>query len=109
MKTNINGVRTRIIIIVLVLCVVFTILSGCSGGAPKGTYKSQGLISQTFTFSDDKVTMSAFGINANGTYKINGSNITITYSLFGTSYDWTQPYEKSGNTIKIGGTEFVKE
>ena len=27
--------------------------------------------------------MSAFGINATGTYKIDGDKITISYSLFG--------------------------
>ena len=84
-------------------------LAACSGSGLSGTYKSQGLIAQTFTFSSNNVTMSAFGVNASGTYKISGGNITITYSIFGISSDWTQSYSKNGKIITIGGTEFVKQ
>ena len=53
--------------------------------------------------------MSAFGINANGTYVIDGDSIRITYSLLGMEYTWSQPFSKSGSSIYIGGTEFVKD
>lgn len=82
-------------------------LSSC-GGNLKGTYASEGLIAQTFTFDGDNVTMSAFGINVSGKYKISGDQITITYSLLGMENTWTQSFSKSGNTINIGGTDFTK-
>lgn len=90
-----------------VFVLAFT-LSACGSGL-KGRYTSTGAISQTFTFDGDKVTMSAFGINATGTYKIKGDQIEITYSLFGVDSTWKQSFSKSGNTINIGGTEFKKQ
>lgn len=83
-------------------------LSSC-GGSLKGTYASEGLIAQTFTFDGDNVTMSAFGINVTGKYKISGDQITITYSLLGMDNTWTQSFSKSGKTITIGGTAFAKQ
>lgn len=82
-------------------------LSSC-GDSLKGTYVSKGLIAQTFTFDGDNVTMSAFGINVSGKYKISGNQIAITYSLFGMDNTWTQTFSKSGKTITIGGTDFTK-
>ena len=82
-------------------------LSACGGGL-KGTYASEGLVAQTFTFDGDDVTMSAFGINVTGKYKISGDQITITYSLLGMENTWTQSFSKSGKTINIGGTDFTK-
>jgi hypothetical protein len=100
----------KVLLITVALCLVLTTLVGCSGGGLSGTYKSQGLISQSFTFSgSDKVTMSAFGINANGTYKISGNTMTITYSLFGFESSWDCKYEKKGSSIYIDGTEFIKQ
>ena len=61
-------------------------LSACGGSKLDGTYHSQGLISQSFTFDGDQVTMSAFGVNAS----------------------WEQSFSQSGNVINIGGTEFKK-
>ena len=54
------------------------------------------------------MTMSAFGVNASGTYRIEGDQIIITYSLFGQEYTWEQSFSQSGNVINIGGTEFEK-
>ena len=96
----------RTITLLLAVSLILT-LSACGGGL-KGTYVSEGFISQTFTFDGDNVTMSAFGINVSGKYKISGSQITITYSLLGMENTWTQSFSKSGNTINIGGTDFVK-
>ena len=53
--------------------------------------------------------MSAFGINVTGTYKIDDDKLTISYLLFEISYDWQQSFSKSGDTIYIGGTQFIKE
>ena len=99
----------RVLFIALAICILMMTLSACAGGL-RGTYRSQGLISQTFTFSgSDKVTMSAFGINANGTYKINGDKMTITYTIFGMDSTWSCNYSKSGKSVYIDGTEFVKQ
>lgn len=95
------------LVLLLVLSLLLT-FSACGGGL-NGTYVSQDAISQTFTFSGDQVTMSAFGIDATGTYRIEGSKIVITYSLFGFEYDWEQSFSQSGNTITIGGTVFQKQ
>lgn len=43
------------------LCLtVVCILAACGSNDLKGSYKSQGLAAQTFTFDGDVVTMSAF-------------------------------------------------
>lgn len=99
----------RILCLTLVVTMLTLLLSACGSSKLKGTYRSSDLIAQTFTFKDDKVTMSAFGLNASGTYKIDGDEIVITYSLFGLDYTWRQPFSNSGSSIYIGGTEFVKQ
>ena len=97
----------------LCLCIILILLSlmliACDGNKLSGTYYSTDGISQTFTFKGDTVTMSAFGINVIGTYKIDDDNLTISYLLFGISYDWQQSFSKSGDSIYIGGTQFIKE
>ena len=97
----------------LCLCIILILLSlmliACDGNKLSGTYYSTDGISQTFTFKGDTVTMSTFGINITGTYKIDDDKLTISYSLFGISYDWQQSFSKSGDTIYIGGTQFIKE
>lgn len=94
--------------IALLLAVTLILTLSACGSKLKGTYVSEGLISQTFTFDGDDVTMSAFGINVSGKYKISGNQIIITYSLLGLENTWTQSFSKSGKTINIGGTDFVK-
>ena len=97
----------KIAVVLLVFCMIIS-LTAC-GNKLNGTYSSSGLISQTFTFDGDNVTMSAFGINASGTYKIQGDSIVITYSLFGSEQSMTQSYKKDGKTIYIGDTAFNKQ
>ena len=48
------------------------------------------------------------GSKLDGTYRIEGDQIIITYSLFGQEYTWEQSFSQSGNVINIGGTEFEK-
>ncbi len=99
----------RIVSLVFVVVMLVISLTACSTKL-NGTYTSDGIISQSFTFEDDdKVTISAFGINAEGTYKIEDDKITITYKLLNLSYDWEKSFEKDGDTITIDGTKFVKE
>ena len=93
----------------LVVCILVCSLTACATKL-NGTYTADGLIKQSFTFKeDDVVVVSAFGINAEGTYKIEDDKITITYKLLNLSYDFEKSFEKKGNTIIIDGTEFVKE
>ena len=99
----------RILVMVLVLATVVA-LTACTMKL-KGTYTTPGgLIKQSFTFMDDnKVKVSAFGIEIEGEYSIKDGMITITYSLGSISYDWEKSFEKDGDSIFIDGTEFVKE
>ena len=90
MRTN---VKLRLLSVLLAVVLCATMLTACGGSKLDGTYHSQGLISQSFTFDGDQVTMSAFGVNA---------------SLFGQEYTWEQSFSQSGNVINIGGTEFKK-
>ena len=85
MQTKRN-LRLLSVLLTVILCV--TMLTACGGSKLDGTYHSQGLISQSFTFDGDQVTMSAFGINASGTYQIDGDQIIITYNLLGQEYTW---------------------
>ena len=105
MRTN---VKLRLLSVLLAVVLCATMLTACGGLKLDGTYHSQGLISQSFTFDGDQVTMSAFGINASGTYRIEGGQIIITYTLFGQEYTWEQSFSQSGNLINISGTEFKK-
>lgn len=102
-----NSMKKKIAVIVVVLCLAIS-LTAC-GSKLSGTYASTGIISQTFAFEGSNVTMSAFGINASGTYKIEGDSIIITYNLFGSEQSMTQSFKKDGKTIYIGGTAFNKQ
>ena len=98
------------VVAVLLVCEMVCSLTACTTNL-KGTYTAkEGMIEQSFTFlEDNKVKVSAFGIEIEGEYLIEDGEITITYSLFGLSYDWVKSFEKDGNSIFIDGTEFVKE
>ena len=101
--------NVRAVVAVLLVGVMVVALAACTTEL-RGTYTSEGLIKQSFTFEKDNVVvMSAFGIEAEGTYKIEDGKIVITYNLLGFTYDWEKSFEKDGNTIIIDGTEFVKE
>lgn len=100
----------KIAVLAAALCLMLSTLAACSGSGLNGTYQSTGTVAQTFTFSgSDDITMSAFGINASGTYKIDGDKMTVRYSLFGINSDWTCTFKQNGNSIDIDGTEFVKQ
>ena len=98
--------------IISILCIMLFVLCCFAGCAVKlsGTYTSEGIIKQSFTFKEDNVVvMSAFGIDAEGTYKIEKDKITITYRLLNLSYDLEKSFEKEGDNIIIDGITFVKE
>ena len=56
MRTN---VKLRLLSVLLAVVLCATMLTACGGSKLDGTYHSQGLISQSFTFDGDQVTMSA--------------------------------------------------
>lgn len=100
----------KMIALSLVVVMLAVSLVGCATKL-SGTYTAkEGLIKQSFTFKDDnKVDVSAFGIDVEGEYAIKDDKITITYSLLSLSYDWEKSFEKKGDSIFIDGVEFVKE
>lgn len=100
----------RSVVAVALVCVMICTLAACTTTL-KGTYTmKEGLVEQSFTFlEDNRVKMSAFGIEIEGEYEIDGDEITITYGLFGLSYDWVKSFKKEGGSIFIDGVEFVKE
>ena len=102
----------RNIIITVALCLVFVMvisLVAC-GTKLRGTYTSDGLIEQSFIFKEDNVVViSAFGIDAEGTYKIEDGKISITYRFLNLSYNLEKSFDKDGDTIKIDGIKFVME
>ncbi len=94
----------------VLLCAVLLSLTACATKL-SGTYITKDeLIKQSFTFKEDnKVEVSAFGINVEGEYEIEDGEITVTYSLLDLHYDWVKSFEKKGDSIFIDGKEFVKE
>ncbi len=97
-------------VVAYIACVILIILTSCATKL-NGTYTTEGeLIEQSLTFKEDnKVEVSAFGVEVEGEYVIEDGEITITYSLLGLHYDWVKSFKKNGNSIFIDGTEFVKE
>ena len=106
MKKNLK----RIVSLLLLTTILVFLLTACATKL-SGTYTNdEGLVKQSFTFKEDnKVDVSAFGIDVEGEYLIEDGKITITYSLLNLSYDLEKSFEKKGNSIYIDGTEFVKE
>ena len=106
MKKNIKRIVSLLLMAAMLMCV----LTACTTKL-SGTYTNdEGLVKQSFIFKEDnKVEVSAFGINVEGEYLIEDDTITITYSFLNLSYDWEKSFEKKGNSIFIDGTEFIKE
>lgn len=106
MKKNLKGIVSLLLLTALIMCM----LTACATKL-NGTYTNDdGLFKQSFTFKEDnKVEVSAFGIDVEGEYLIEDDKITITYSLMNLSYDWEKSFEKDGDSIFIDGTEFIKE
>ena len=102
--------RFKTSLAVLLVTVMIFLLCACSTTL-SGTYTStEGLTEQSFTFEkDNKVQVSAFGINIEGEYEIKDDEIIITYSILNLSYDFVKPFKKEGKSIYIDGIEFVKE
>jgi len=82
--------RKKIVTLILLFTLAIILLTACGGNltAPRnGTYRQEGLISQTWTFSgtnEIQMSTAAGFINARGTWRIEGNNIYITTNMFGT-------------------------
>ena len=100
----------RMVSISFLAIILMSILTACSTNL-SGTYTNEdGLVKQSFTFKEDnKVEVSAFGIEVEGEYLIEKDTITITYSLLNLSYDWEKSFRKDGDSIYIDGVEFEKD
>jgi len=108
--------RTKITAVALLAVLLIATLAACGGEmtAPRnGTYRSEGLLAQTWTFSGtNDVTMSTAGglVSSSGTYAINGNRLTITSTLLGT--ETTSGYtitEITRDTFRIDGTLFTRQ
>lgn len=105
MKKNMKSL-VALLLVVVVICS----LTACAMTL-KGTYThKEGLVESSFIFKDDnKVAVSAFGLQIEGEYEIKDGEITISYDILGVKTGLTKSFEKKGNSIFIDGTEFVKE
>ena len=72
------------------------------GDSLDGTYISNDIVAQKFIFDGKNVTLSAFGINATGTYEIKGNSLEIKYTipLLGEKV-WNPTFSKNGKNIII--------
>jgi len=106
----------RIFISALMAALLVITLVACGGELTQpanGTYRSEGLLSQTWTFSGtNDVTMSTVGglISGSGTWTIDGNRLTINSTLLGmestTGYTIT---EITRNSFRIDGTLFTRQ
>lgn len=76
-------------------------------GIRNGTYLSTDGFYQEFRFfGDNGIVMSAFGIEAEGTYEIRDGKIIVSYVFLGHQV-WKPSFSTDGDSIWIAGTEFL--
>ena len=106
----------RILALLMVAIPLVVIITACGSSldAPRnGTYRQEGLLSQTWTFSGtNDISMSTAGglINANGTWSIDGDRLTVTITMLGsqTSSIYTIT-DITRNSFYIDGARFVRQ
>ena len=106
----------KLIALALALVLTLSLLAACGGPltSPKnGTYRSGGILSQTWTFSgSNNITVTTLGglVSAKGTYLVSGNTLTMTTSFLGekttSSYTIT---EITSTSFFIDGEKFVKQ
>ena len=94
----------RVLAVAMALLMVMAVLSSC-GTKLSGTY--EGFLT-TLTFDGDKVVASAGPISIEGTYKIDGDKITLTFGNDTLKLGGEHTFEQDGDTIKIGGISYTK-
>jgi len=102
-------------LIISTLAVLILSMTSCGGGGGlSGTYSSTDEmfgIEVSYKFSGgNKVTMSTFGMSFDGTYKIEGNEITIKFTMFGETSEESYSFEQvSDKVIIIDGSEYTKK
>jgi len=99
----------KFIPVLLMLAILLFTLTACNDPKLKnGTYKSDELISQTWTFSGtNDVTWSA-GITLQGTYEINGETLIVKEKTTGIERDF-KITEITPTSFFLDGTKFIKQ
>ena len=108
--------KKRYVACSLVLVMMVLMLTACGGNlnAPRnGTYVSEGLISQTWTFSgSNEIELSAVGglVSTRGTWSIEGNRITIVTTLLGVETVQTNTItEITRNSFRVDGILFERQ
>ena len=80
-------------------------------GIRNGTYLSTDWFNQKITFyGTNGISISAFGITADGTYEISEGSIIVSYDFFGLkTLTWDPSFGMNGDVLYIAGTAFYKE
>ena len=101
---------TKILAMVMAAAILCCVLVSC-GNTLKGSYKSEGLVTETtYTFDGDSVKfvkgVGALAVTLEGTYEIKDDKITLTFTE-GADYSGEFDFEKGNDYIKIGKTTYT--
>lgn len=103
----------RLIALALVAVTALVLLSSCATKL-SGTYQCDDtkILDVSLTFDGDKVTakgkLGIIATEVEGTYKIEGDKITITFENDAFKIGGEKSFEKDGDTVKIGGVSYTK-
>ena len=108
-------------VLALAIVVAMACLALASCGGLSGTYENKGLFglgATELTFKCNKVTVEMGGVEAEGTYKIDGDKITIeiedenedaaSWSDLLRIFNGEHDFEKGDGYIEIGDTKYTK-
>ena len=103
----------RLIALSLVLVMGLGMLASC-GKTLSGEYKCDDTKILDVTLAFDGDTVKATGklivsVSVEGTYKIDGDKITLTFGDDKFNLSGTHSFEQSGKTIKIDGVSYTKQ
>ena len=110
---------TKVLALAIVVAMACLALASCGGLS--GTYENNGFFgagATELTFKGNKITVEMGGVEAEGTYKIDGDKITIeiedenedeaTWGDLFQILNGEHDFEKGDDYIKIGGTKYNK-
>ena len=103
----------RLIALALVAVTALMLLASCATKL-SGTYQCDDtkILDVSLTFDGDKVTakgkLGIIATEVEGTYKIEGDKITITFENDAFKIGGEKSFEKDGDTVKIGGVSYTK-
>ena len=103
----------KLFVLILAVTIILAIAGCGSSGPANGTYRSEGLLGQTWTFiGRNEITMSAAGgfISTSGTYMISGTRISITTTVLGIETTVSHTITNiTRNSFYIDGARFVRQ